>query len=685
MKKLILTTFIAGLVLCQGNMALAAEPELSSQAIETTSETVAKSGVINGNIYWAVNNNVLTISSKSTKGVIPDFTEDSPAPWKEFAFSISELHIESDIAEIGDYAFYNLFNLKTVVNNSSSLTRIGSYAFSLTGISAIDLPDTLTELGAYAFWGCPLKSISADQNGFGLPAGITTLPEGVFSCTQLSEICIPGTVKSIGAQAFTACSLKNIILEDGIETIGDRAFERCYVLSSVTILDTGSIKSIGNDVFTSCESVDTIYVYPQSKFYSYLMADNTLKDKCKLYTYMSQNNANYEISIAAATYTGSQVKPSVKITFKPEGKVLTEGVDYKLTYENNINVGNNAKITIQGINEYVGTMTKTFSILPINLKNTTITLAKTSYSYTGKAIKPTVKILNGKTTLKEGFDYKITYNNNTNAGTGKITITAMGNYAGTITKTFTIKKVSVKKTKISLKKYYEYKYKAVKPTPTIKLNGKTLVKGKDYTLKYSANNTYIANKAKITITGKGNYTGTITKTFKIKYNLKTNKKKVSVFLTSDGKNKKPQVEVSHITSFGSVTLNKKTDYKAKVSGGSNAIGTTRKVTITGKGSYLGSITCKVKIQPQMPKVKLSGTKLVITNYIDGADIIINYTLEKNGKTSKGKLSCTAQEYKKNNGIDITELLVKSSGKELCCYVSMKVNGVAGLEATWSNN
>ena len=177
-------------------------------------------------------------------------------------------------------------------------------------------------------------------------------------------------------------------------------------------------------------------------------------------------------------------------------------MDYKLTYENNINVGNNAKITIQGINEYVGTITKTFSILPINLKNTTITLANTSYSYTGKAIKPALKILNGKTTLKEGTDYKITYKNNTNAGTGKITITAMGNYTGNITKTFTIKKVSVKKTKVSLKKYYEYKYKTVKPAPTIKLNGNTLAKGKDYTLKYSANNNYIANKAKITITGK---------------------------------------------------------------------------------------------------------------------------------------------------------------------------------------
>lgn len=389
-----------------------------------------------------------------------------------------------------------------MVNNSSSLKSIGSHTFAQTNISKIDLPDTLTELGSYAFWGCPLTSTSSSQNGFWLPSGITTLPEGVFSYTRFSEVIIPKTVKNIGCNAFASSSLRKVILEDGVEIIGDSAFQNCNILSSAALLDTGSLKSLGKDIFAYCEDLETIYTYPQSKFYSYAMADATLKDKCKLYTYMSQNNANYEITIASATYTGSQVKPSVKITFKPEGKVLTEGVDYKLTYENNINVGNNAKITIQGINEYVGTMTKTFSILPINLKNTTTTLAKTSYSYTGKAIKPTVKIVNGKTTLKEGTDYKIAYNNNTNAGTGKITITGIGNYTGTITKTFTIKKVSVKKTNISLKKYYEYKYKTVKPAPTIKLNGKTLAKGKDYTLKYSANNNYIANKAKITITGK---------------------------------------------------------------------------------------------------------------------------------------------------------------------------------------
>lgn len=688
MKRLVLTAFIAGVVLCQGNIALAAEPTSGAQPTEIIAEptkTPVTSGVINGNIYWSVDSNILTISSKSTKGVIPNYSEDSPAPWKELASSITEIRIESDIAEIGNHAFYNLYNAKKIIFNTTSLKRIGSYALALTGISEIDLPNTLTELGTYTFWGSPLKSTSTSQNGFWLPTGITTLPEGVFYCTRFSEVRVPKTVKTIGANAFASTSVKKVVLEDGIEVIEKSAFENCNLLSSVAILDTGALKSLGTNIFYSCDDLNVLYLYPQSKFYSYAMGDDTLKDICKLYTYMSQNNINYEITIADATYTGSEVKPSVKITYKPENRVLTEGTDYKLTYENNINVGNNAKITIQGINEFTGTMTKTFSIQPVNLKNTAITLSGTSYNYTGKAIKPTVKIISGKNTLKNGTDYKLSYNNNTNAGTGKITITAMGNYTGTVTKTFTIKRAALKKAKVSLNKYYEYKYKTVKPTPTIKLNGRTLVKGKDYTLTYSGNDKYVTSKAKITITGKGNYTGNITKSFKIKYNLKKNKKKVSVLLTSDGKNKKPQVVLSHAVTWGSATLNSKTDFKAKVSGGSNAIGSIRKVTVTGKGNYLGSISCKVKIKPEKPELKLKGTKLVVTNYIDGADIIINYTIEKNGKTSKGKLSCPAQEYKKNNGIDITDLLVKSSGKELCCYVSMKVNGVTGQEAIWSNN
>ena len=58
-----------------------------------------------------------------------------------------------------------------------------------------------------------------------------------------------------------------------------------------------------------------------------------------------------------------------------------------------------------------------------------------------------------------------------------------------------------------------YTGKAIKPAPTVKLSGKTLKKGTDYTVSYK-NNTKVG-KATVTIKGKGNYTGTVTKTFKI--------------------------------------------------------------------------------------------------------------------------------------------------------------------------
>ena len=60
---------------------------------------------------------------------------------------------------------------------------------------------------------------------------------------------------------------------------------------------------------------------------------------------------------------------------------------------------------------------------------------------------------------------------------------------------------------------YTYNGKAKKPTATVTLNGKTLKKDVDYTVKYSSNTAI--GKAKVTISGKGSYKGTVSKTFKI--------------------------------------------------------------------------------------------------------------------------------------------------------------------------
>ena len=77
-----------------------------------------------------------------------------------------------------------------------------------------------------------------------------------------------------------------------------------------------------------------------------------------------------------------------------------------------------------------------------------------------------------------------------------------------------LSRISISKASVTLStSTYAYDGKAKKPGVTVKLNGKTLKNGTDYSVTYS-NNTKVGT-AKVTIKGKGNYSGTITKTFKI--------------------------------------------------------------------------------------------------------------------------------------------------------------------------
>lgn len=73
-----------------------------------------------------------------------------------------------------------------------------------------------------------------------------------------------------------------------------------------------------------------------------------------------------------------------------------------------------------------------------NLSKCTITLSKTTYTYTGYSIKPVVTVKYGTKTLKSGTDYTVTYSNNLKVGKATVKIVGKNAYTGTITKTFTI-------------------------------------------------------------------------------------------------------------------------------------------------------------------------------------------------------------------------------------------------------
>lgn len=81
--------------------------------------------------------------------------------------------------------------------------------------------------------------------------------------------------------------------------------------------------------------------------------------------------------------------------------------------------------------------TKSYSKPSIAKAN--VKLSSTSYEYNNKSKTPGVTVKLGKTTLRKGKDYKVSYSNNKKIGTASVTITGIGNYSGKITKTFTIR------------------------------------------------------------------------------------------------------------------------------------------------------------------------------------------------------------------------------------------------------
>ena len=320
-------------------------------------------------------------------------------------------------------------------------------------------------------------------------------------------------------------------------------------------------------------------------------------------------NLNCALSYSEAVYDGTAKTPVADIP----GLIL--GTDFTAAYSNNINVGT-AAVTLTGINNYTGTVTLNFTITPKPISECTTTLSATTYTYDGTAKTPTVTVKNGTKTLVSGTDYNVAYSNNTKAGTATVTVTGKGNYSGTLSKAYTISKDAISSCTVTLSATsYTYSGSAKKPTVTVKDGTKTLVSGTDYTVAYS-NNTK-AGTATVTVTGKGNYSGTLKKTFTIKAKTIAGCK-ATLSATSyvyTGLAKKPSVVVKD----GTQTLVNGTDYT--VSYTNNIKVGTATVTVTGKGNYSGTLkkSFTIKLASTTAKITAGAKKASLSwNKVAGA-------------------------------------------------------------------
>lgn len=151
-----------------------------------------------------------------------------------------------------------------------------------------------------------------------------------------------------------------------------------------------------------------------------------------------------------------------------------------------------------------------WSISAASISSAKVSAAKQTFN--GQALSPSVTVKLGDRTLKSGTDYAVTYSDNQHAGTAKVTVTGKGNYAGTASGTFTISPANISEANISVAAQ-NYTGSQLTPVPTVTLDGKSLESGTDFTTSYG--NNIKVGTANITVTGKGDYTGSATSTFKI--------------------------------------------------------------------------------------------------------------------------------------------------------------------------
>ena len=158
----------------------------------------------------------------------------------------SYVHLPETVSEIGDYAFYKT-PLCRIKFGREWLFRIGNSAFmGCTELDSVTIPSCVMEIGITAFAGCKnLGHLVIEDN-----ENLTELPGGCFSNCEIRNFTLPGFIKKIGKTCFNAAEIKMV---NGLEIIGSYALNGN--MEEIEIPET--VKEIGDRVFSLPHSLTT--------------------------------------------------------------------------------------------------------------------------------------------------------------------------------------------------------------------------------------------------------------------------------------------------------------------------------------------------------------------------------------------------------------------------------------------
>lgn len=200
--------------------------------------------------------------------------------------SLADVTLPENLKTLDSNAFYNCAAL-TELTLPQGLQTIGSSALYNTGITRLELPDSVTSVSlsntspklTYLRWTASIPTIEYSQFRYWsaleeivIPEGVTTIAEGFkettsyetcfygafYNCTALKKVTLPDSLESIGMYAFTGCtSLETVTIGTGLKTVGDYAFQDCALLKAFDA-KSSALESIGIEAFAGCKAMASL-------------------------------------------------------------------------------------------------------------------------------------------------------------------------------------------------------------------------------------------------------------------------------------------------------------------------------------------------------------------------------------------------------------------------------------------
>lgn len=393
--------------------------------------------------------------------------------------SVKEVILPDTVTSIGICAFQDCKNL-TTIKGTGNVTQIGNYAFIRCEQLASFDSTNATTIGQEVFREC--KNLQK----FVIAEGTTQIAAGAFYASGLLEVTLPSTCKEIGVNAFRETLLTEITIPDECLSIENGAFMDCNSLVSVLISEQSKLESIGSS-FNKCTSLKSI-VIPES---CENIGDSCFSNDDGLETIEFRNP---DTQLGAGVFYGQDdltvyaepgaVSTYMKTNFSDSGRYrynrYTDTLTIKALPKTEYDYGES--FSLDGLEieaDYTSDMAPAVEMVDLSA-------CKISSFDEKKLGSQIITVEYGK--AKTSFEVKVLYQ------IAPKDITASDITMGEI-------------------KNQSYTGTAVEPEVLLYAGDQQLQSGKDYTVTYE-NNVNIGT-ASVTVSGVGNYTGTVTGQFQI--------------------------------------------------------------------------------------------------------------------------------------------------------------------------